>query len=48
MPTADPAELLEPVTKKLLDDIVATGAPPIYTLTPEAAREALAERNAFP
>ena len=48
MPTADPAELLEPVTKQLLDDIVATGAPPIYTLTPEAAREVLAEAQRVP
>ena len=48
MPTADPAQLLEPKTKKLLDDIVATGAPPIYTLTPEAAREALAVAQRVP
>lgn len=48
MPTADPALLLEPVTKKLLDDIVASGAPPIYTLSPAAAREALAVAQRIP
>jgi acetyl esterase len=48
MPSADPAQLLEPATKTLLDDIVATGAPPIYTLSPQAAREALAEVQRIP
>jgi acetyl esterase len=48
MPTADPALLLEPVTKKLLDDIVASGAPPLYTLSPSAAREALAQAQRVP
>jgi acetyl esterase/lipase len=48
MSTADPAELLEPATKNLLDDIIATGAPPINTLSPDAAREALAEAQRIP
>jgi len=48
MSTADPAELLEPATKKLLDDIIATGAPQIYTLSPEEAREALVEVQRVP
>lgn len=38
---ANPQERLEPTTNKLLNDIIASGAPPIYTLTPAAAREAL-------
>ncbi|MGD9632368.1 MAG: alpha/beta hydrolase [Pirellulales bacterium] len=42
MDVANPNDVLEPAAKKLLDDIIATGAPPIYTLTPPAAREALA------
>jgi len=45
---ADPAQQLEPVTKKFLDDIIATGAPPIYTLTTSAAREALAVAQRLP
>jgi acetyl esterase len=48
MTTADPAVLLEPVTKKLLNEIIASGAPPIYTLTPAAAREALAVAQRIP
>jgi acetyl esterase len=34
--------VLDPVVQKLLDDIVAAGYPPIYTLTPPDARNALA------
>lgn len=45
---ADPAQLLEPLTKKLLDEIIASCAPPIYTLTPTAAREALAVAQRVP
>lgn len=45
---ANPQERLEPTTIKLLNDIIATGAPPIYTLTPEAAREALAAAQRVP
>jgi acetyl esterase len=48
MASAEPTPLLEPVIQKLLDDIVASGAPPIYTLTPAAAREALAAVQRIP
>jgi acetyl esterase len=34
--------MLEPSSQKLIDDIVASGVPPIYTLSPADARNALA------
>ena len=42
MATAPTAPLLDPTIQRMLDNIVATGVPPIYTLTPGEAREALA------
>jgi acetyl esterase len=41
MPTANPAEVLEPTTSRLLEAIAAMGAPPLYELTPAEARDAL-------
>lgn len=40
--------VLDPVVQKLLDDIVAAGYPPIYTLSPPDARNALASFQAKP
>lgn len=41
MSTANPAEVLDPMTSKLLEAIAAMGAPPLYELTPQEARDAL-------
>lgn len=46
-PVLDPP-VLDPVVQKLLDDIVAAGYPPIYTLSPPDARNALAGFQAQP
>jgi acetyl esterase len=35
--------LLEPRTQAFIDSLNAAGAPPLYTLTPDAARAVLAE-----
>jgi acetyl esterase len=43
---ADP--VLEPATQKFIDGLVAAGGPPIYTLSPEAARKVLADAQAGP
>jgi acetyl esterase/lipase len=43
---ADP--VLEPATQKFIDGLVAAGGPPIYTLSPEAARKVLADAQAAP
>lgn len=39
---AGSAPVLEPVTRELLNEIAASGVPPIYTLSPADARNALA------
>lgn len=33
--------VLEPITQKMIDGLVAAGGPPLYTLTPAAARDVL-------
>lgn len=43
-----PAPVLEPTTQKFIDDLAAAGGPPIYTLSPEAARNVLAGAQAQP
>ena len=43
---ADPA--LEPTTQKFVDGIAAKGGPPIYTLSPDAARKVLADLQSGP
>lgn len=35
------APVLEPITQKMIDDLVAAGGPPLYALSPAAAREFL-------
>ena len=42
------APVLEPVAQKLIDEIVSAGYPPIYTLSPQDARKALADFQAKP
>ena len=39
---------LEPVTQQFIDSLTAAGGPPIYTLSPAAARNVLAEAQARP
>ena len=43
---ADPA--LEPTTQKFVDGLAAKGGPPIYTLSPEAARKVLSDLQSGP
>jgi acetyl esterase len=38
---AGASPVLEPITQKLIDGLAAAGGPPIYTLTPQAARDLL-------
>ena len=40
--------LLEPRTQAFIDSLSAAGGPPLYTLTPEAARAVLAQAQAAP
>jgi acetyl esterase len=42
------APVLEPTTQKFIDALAAAGGPPIYTLSPEAARDVLADAQAQP
>jgi acetyl esterase len=42
------APVLEPATQKFLDSLAAAGGPPIYTLSPDAARDVLAGAQAQP
>lgn len=51
MPTIPPPEappFLEPGTRRFIDELMAGGGPPIYTLSPAAARETLARAQAEP
>jgi len=50
MTTAIPqtAPVLEPETQKFVDSLAAAGGPPLYTLTPDAARDVLAGAQAIP
>ena len=45
---ADATPVLEPMTQKFIDALAAAGGPPIYTLTPSAAREVLASAQRQP
>jgi hypothetical protein len=40
--------VLEPVTQAFIDQLTAAGGPPIYTLSPTAARAVLANAQAMP
>jgi acetyl esterase len=40
--------ILEPVTQAFIDQLTAVGGPPIYTLSPTAARAVLADAQAMP
>jgi acetyl esterase len=42
------APVLEPTTQKFIDALEAAGGPPLYTLTPEAARDVLANAQSIP
>ena len=42
------APVLEPTTQKFIDALAAAGGPPIYTLSPDAARDVLAGAQAQP
>ena len=42
------APMLEPTTQKFIEALAAAGGPPIYTLTPEAARKVLSDAQAGP
>jgi hypothetical protein len=42
------APVLEPATQKFIDGLVAAGAPPLYTLSPEDARKVLISVQATP
>ena len=46
--TGTAAPVLEPATQKFVDALIAAGAPPIYTLTPGAARKVLSDAQAGP
>jgi hypothetical protein len=39
---------LEPTTQKFIDALSAAGGPPLYTLSPDAARKVLAGAQAQP
>jgi acetyl esterase len=45
---ASAAPVLEPTTQKFIDALAAAGGPPIYTLSPAAARDVLAGAQAQP
>ena len=40
--------LLEPVTQRFIDDLIAAGGPPVYTLSPADARALLARQQSVP
>lgn len=42
------APILEPTTQKMLDGLAAAGGPPLYTLTPSAARDVLTKVQSVP
>ena len=42
------APVLEPVTQQFVDGLAASGAPPLHTLTPAAAREVLVRAQSAP
>jgi acetyl esterase len=42
------APVLEPTTQKFIDALAAAGGPPLYTLSPDAARDVLAGAQAQP
>jgi len=46
--TEPAAATLEPTTRKFIDALAAAGGPPIYTLSPQAARDVLAGAQAQP
>jgi acetyl esterase len=39
---------LEPVTQRFIDDLMAAGGPPVYTLSPAAARALLVRQQSVP
>jgi acetyl esterase len=39
---------LEPVTQRFVDDLMAAGGPPVYTLSPADARALLARQQSVP
>ena len=47
-PQSAAAPVLEPTTQKFMDALAAAGGPPIYTLSPDAARDVLAGAQAQP
>jgi acetyl esterase len=48
IPQSAAAPVLEPTTQKFMDALAAAGGPPIYTLSPDAARDVLAGAQAQP
>jgi acetyl esterase len=47
-PQSAAAPVLEPTTQKFMDALAAAGGPPIYTLSPDTARDVLAGAQAQP
>jgi acetyl esterase len=39
---------LEPITQRFIDDLMAEGGPPVYTLSPADARALLARQQSVP
>jgi acetyl esterase len=39
---------LEPITQRFIDDLMAAGGPPVYTLSPADARALLARQQSVP
>ena len=39
---------LEPITQRFIDDLMAAGGPPVYTLSPADARALLARQQSAP
>jgi acetyl esterase len=39
---------LEPITQRFIDDLMAAGVPPVYTLSPADARALLARQQSVP
>jgi acetyl esterase len=48
MPTHSTAPVLEPCTQAFIDALSAAGGPPVYTLSPDAARATLTQVQAAP
>jgi len=48
MSTVLQTHVLEPVTQKFIDQLAAAGGPPLYTLSPAAARDVLTAAQAVP